>query len=221
MDRTLTLDGIRHTATRLFVGLCFLHVLVVAAVAMVARNTIAGPVIASLVVALLAAGAAWRLKDGITLRSLMAVFLTCGPILFVYAGRGHFSGISGHGDWQVDYHMYFFGVFAMLAAYVDWRPIALAATLTALHHLVLDLVVPANVFPEEGLDRVLVHAIAVVAECGVLFWLTIEIDRLFKRVQEANELVDFTAQETAEQLAREQAENERLRAQLQQPAAAH
>jgi methyl-accepting chemotaxis protein len=151
----------------------------------------------------------------------MAVFLTCGPVLLVYAGRGHFSGFSGNGDWQVDYHMYFFGVFAMLAAYVDWRPIALAATLTALHHLALDLVVPANVFPEEGLDRVLVHAIAVVAECGVLFWLTIAIERLFKRVQEANELVDFTAQETAEQLAREQAENAELRRQLEQMATVH
>jgi methyl-accepting chemotaxis protein len=112
--------------------------------------------------------------------------------------------------------MYFFVIFAMLAAYIDWRPIAVAATLTAAHHLILDLLVPATVFPEEGLDRVLVHALAVLAECSVLFWLTLAIERLFARVQEANSLVDFTAQETAEQLAREHAENAELRRRLQQ-----
>jgi methyl-accepting chemotaxis protein len=171
--------------------------------------------VAAAVIAGLAALCAWRLKDGVLLRCLMAFFVTCGPILFVYAGRGHTSGISGVGNWQVDYHMYFFAVFAMLAAYVDWRPIAAAALLTAGHHLFLDLIVPSNVFPEEGLDRVVLHAVAVLSECGVLFWLTLALDRLFRRVQEANELVDFTARETAEQLAREMEENAKLRRQLQ------
>jgi methyl-accepting chemotaxis protein len=216
MDRTLSLDSIRRAATRLFVGLCFLHVPLAAGVALVGRNPWEAPAAAALVVALLAAFAAWRLKDGLLLRTLMALFLTLGPVLFVYAGRGHSSGLAGVGDWQVDYHMYFFGVFAMLAAYIDWRPIAAAATLTALHHLVLDKIVPANVFPEEGLDRVLLHAIAVVVECGVLFWITVAVQRLFDRVREANELVDFTARETAEQLGTVQAENARLREQLQQ-----
>jgi methyl-accepting chemotaxis protein len=216
MDRTLTLAGIRHTATRLFVCLCLFHVPVVAVVAVIARNPFAGPAGVALIIALLAACAAWRLQDGLPLRCLMAAFLTCGPVLIVYAGRGHASGFAGNGDWQIDYHMYFFVIFAMLAAYIDWRPIAVAATLTAAHHLILDLLVPATVFPEEGLDRVLVHALAVLAECSVLFWLTLAIERLFARVQEANSLVDFTAQETAEQLAREHAENAELRRRLQQ-----
>lgn len=220
MDGSLTLDGIRRSATKIFTILTAVHVPLVALVAIVARNDWAGPALAALVIALLAALCSWRMKDGVLLRCLMAVFLTCGPILLVYAGRGHASGFSGVGDWQVDYHMYFFGVFAMLAAYIDWRPIALAAAVTALHHLLLDLIVPTNVFPEEGLDRVLVHALAVVAECSVLFWLTVAIDRLFKRVQEANELVDFTARETAEQLAHEQAENDRLRELVRQSSVA-
>src|ERR1700685_1755931 len=154
---------------------------------------------------------AWKLRDGLALRSIMAICLTFGPILFVYAGRGHFSGIAGNGDWQIDYHMYFFGVFAMLTAYVDWRPIAISAALTAVHHLVLDLVVPANVFPEEGLDRVVLHALAVVIECGVLFWLTVAINSLFKRLED---LVDFTSRETAAALMREMEINAELRDKL-------
>jgi methyl-accepting chemotaxis protein len=99
----------------------------------------------------------------------------------------------------------------MLAAFIDWRPIAVSAGLTAAHHLILDLVVPGNVFPEEGIDRVALHAFAVVIECGVLFWLTIAIQALFKRLEE---LVDFTTRETADALMREMEINATLRAQL-------
>jgi methyl-accepting chemotaxis protein len=187
------------------------------AVAMIARNSWREPMAVAFAVALVATLAAWKLRDGLLLRSVMAVALTFGPILFVYAARGHFSGIAGNGDWQIDYHMYFFGVFAMLTAYVDWRPIAISAALTAVHHLLLDLVVPANVFPEEGIDRVALHAIAVVIECGVLFWLTVAIGALFKRLED---LVDLTSRETAEALTREAETISALRNQLDQQLAA-
>jgi methyl-accepting chemotaxis protein len=175
------------------------------------RNSWREPAAIALAVALVATVAAWKLRDGIALRSVIAVCLTFGPILFVYAGRGHLSGIAGNGDWQIDYHMYFFGVFAMLAAYIDWRAIAVSAALTAGHHLLLDLVLPANVFPEEGIDRVALHALAVVIECGVLFWLTLAIASLFQRLED---LVDFTSRETAEALTREMEANAALREQL-------
>jgi methyl-accepting chemotaxis protein len=209
--KTLKLSDIRARATQLFVLMTWIHVVLVVLVAMVARNPWTTPAIIALAVALAATLCSRLLRDGLMLRSLMAVFMTAAPILLVYVARGHHSGFSGNGDWQIDYHMYFFGIFAMLAAYVDWRPIAIAAALTAVHHLVLDLFVPANVFPEEGLDRVLVHAIAVVAECGVLFWLTGAIDSLFKRI---DDLIDFVSRETADAIAHEQQANAVLREQL-------
>src|ERR1700681_1119031 len=205
------LGSIRARATSIFVWVTWAHVLLVGGVALMARNPWREPMAVAALVALVATLAAWKVRDGLALRSVIAVCLTFGPILFVYAGRGHFSGLAGNGDWQIDYHMYFFGVFAMLTAYVDWRPIALAAGLTAVHHLILDLVVPANVFPEEGIDRVALHAVAVVIECGVLFWLTAAIAALFARLED---LVDFTSRETAEALSREQATNTALRDQL-------
>ena len=211
MSSSFTLDGIRATATRIFVWVVWAHVLLAGGISLLARNPWQDAVATALGFAIVATLAAWRMRDGLPLRSIIAVCLTFGPIIFVYAGRGHFSGIAGNGDWQIDYHMYFFGVFAMLSAYIDWRVIAVSAALTAGHHLILDLVVPGNVFPEEGIDRVALHAIAVVIECGVLFWLTIAITALFKRLED---LVDFTSRETAEALTREMEANAALRAQL-------
>jgi methyl-accepting chemotaxis protein len=213
LSNSFTLGGIRATATKIFVWVVWAHVLLAGGVALIAHNRWQEPMAVTLVIALVATLAAWKLRDGLALRSIIAVCLTFGPIVFVFAGRGHFSGFAGNGDWQIDYHMYFFGVFAMLTAFIDWRPIAVSAALTAGHHLILDLVVPGNVFPEEGIDRVALHALAVVVECGVLFWLTIAVQALFKRLED---LVDFTSRETAEALTREMEANADLRAQLHQ-----
>jgi methyl-accepting chemotaxis protein len=211
LSNSFTLGGIRATATRIFVWVAWAHVLLAGGVALIARNRWQEPMAVTLAFALVATLAAWKIRDGLTLRSIVAICLTFGPIVFVFAGRGHLSGLAGNGDWQIDYHMYFFGIFAMLTAFVDWRPIAVSAALTAGHHLILDLVIPGNVFPEEGIDRVALHALAVVVECGVLFWLTIAIGALFKRLED---LVDFTSRETAEALTREMEVNADLRAQL-------
>jgi methyl-accepting chemotaxis protein len=213
VPKSFTLTDIRATATKIFVWVVWVHVLLAGGVALWAHNSWQEPMAIALGFAIVATLAAWKLRDGFALRSIIAVCLTFGPIVFVYAARGHFSGLAGNGDWQVDYHMYFFGVFAMLSAYVDWRIIAISAGLTAGHHLLLDLVTPANVFPEEGIDRVVLHALAVVVECSVLFWLTIAIASLFKRLED---LVDFTSRETAEVLTRELEVNAALRAQLAQ-----
>lgn len=212
MPRSFSLAQIRETATRIFVWVAWAHVALAAGISLIARNPWAGPAAVALAIALVATLAAWVLRDGLARRSILAVCLTFGPIIFVYAGRGHTSGFAGNGDWQIDYHMYFFGVFAMLTAFVDWRPIALSAAVTAVHHLMLDLVVPANVFPEEGIDRVALHAIAVVIECGVLFWLTTAISALFKRLED---LVNLTSRETAEALTQQLEENAALRAELE------
>jgi len=211
---SFTLDGIRARASQIFVAVCWLHVGAAAIVAAIARNPVALPIAIAAVAAITITLAVWRLKDGLLLRSIVAVCLTFGPIVFVYAGRGHSGGLSGLEDWQIDYHMYFFAIFAMLVAYMDWRPIAIAAVLTAGHHLLLDLIVPANVFPEEGLDRVVLHALVVAAECSVLFWLTYQVNALFNRVEQANALVELTAEQTAEALTEQLAENAALKARL-------
>ena len=78
---------------------------------------------------------------------------------------------SGH-PWQVDMHMYFYAALAMSVAMFDVRATFAAAAATALHHLVLNFAAPALVFPGGAdLPRVVLHALIVVAETGVLLYL--------------------------------------------------
>ena len=209
--RAFTLEDIRKRATSLYVLISWLHIPAAALIALNARNDWLIPALVLAVVAILATLCARLLPSSSLQRCLIAVMLTAAPIVFVYAGRGDSSGFSGHGDWQIDYHMYFFAIFAMLVGYVDWRPIVASAGLTAAHHLILDFVAPAAVFPQEGLDRVLLHALCVVAECSVLIWITSTIKALFFRI---DELMDFTTKATAEAIADSIAEKAALEREL-------
>jgi len=168
------LRQLRGQASRVFAALLWLHVPVIVAIAASNHTEIMLPTLAAAVCALLGSLAAWRVPEALAGRMIIAYAFVMMPMLMVHAGAG---------VWQIDYHMYFFAVYAMLAIYVDWRPIALAATLTALHHVILDFIAPGSVFPTQsgfdGLPRVIMHAIIVVAECGVLFWMSNRVYALF------------------------------------------
>jgi methyl-accepting chemotaxis protein len=88
--------------------------------------------------------------------------------------------------WQLDSHMYFFAALAILAAYCDWRVVLVAAATIALHHLILNFLLPAAVYPG-GADfgRVVLHAVIVVLETGVLICLTYQLEVLFRLSQAA------------------------------------
>ena len=168
------LRELRKRASSVFTVILWVHVPLLTAIAAWNHNdplSVAGATVALSAIGTLAA---WYSPDGLVGRLGIACALIGMPMLLVHAGAGL---------WQIDYHMYFFVIFAMLSAYVDWRPIALAATLTALHHLVLDFVMPMAIFPEQsgmgGIPRVILHALIVVAECGVLFWMTNRVRALF------------------------------------------
>jgi two-component system, chemotaxis family, sensor kinase CheA len=166
---TSDLDGLRASASKVFAVLLWFHVLVVTAIAYSNHVPVLNVIPIMVVTALIGTFAAWRWK-GLVQRLSIAAGLTVGPAMMVYAGLG---------PWQIDWHMYFFVVFGMLVVYVDWRPIALAAGLTAAHHLVLDLVFPGAVFPEAGFGRVVMHAAIVIVDCAMLFWLVSLMQQLF------------------------------------------
>ena len=57
-----------------------------------------------------------------------------------------------------------------------------AASVVAVHHLVLSFVLPAAVFPGGGgVGRVLVHAVILVCEAGALMWAANNIAAMFAR----------------------------------------
>jgi len=85
----------------------------------------------------------------------------------------------GQGPLQIEMHFYYFASFAMLAAFCEWPIIVLAAATTAVHHLVLNFLMPAAVFPDgSDFGRVVLHAGVVVIESAVLIWLTIYLSKL-------------------------------------------
>lgn len=101
---------------------------------------------------------------------------------------------AGH-PWQPDIHMYYFAVLALLAGFCDWRPILMGAVLTALHHLVLQYVLPAAVFYQGGsLLRVLLHAVIVVVEASFLAMFAIVLQRMFARNEESLERAQAVAE---------------------------
>src|SRR6185437_89285 len=110
-------------------------------------------------------------RDSLFVRYVIALALMTMVSLIVWLA---------HGPLQTDAHLYYFAAYAVLAAFCDWQIIVLAAGVTAVHHLGLDLLMPYALFPD-GADiwRVLLHAAIVVIEAAVLVWLTLHLSRLF------------------------------------------
>jgi methyl-accepting chemotaxis protein len=114
---------------------------------------------------------------------------------------------SGTG-WLVDFHMVFFAFLAVLAIMADWRVILAATLTTALHHLLLNFVAPAFVFPDgASLTRVLFHAVIVLVEAGVLAILCLRLEALVVGLMQARaDQAALDAERAAERevIAREQ-----------------
>jgi len=114
-----------------------------------------------------------------------------------------------HGrDWQIDVHMYFFAGLAILSIYCDWRVIIMGAVAIACHHLVLNFLLPAAVYPNGGdFLRVVLHAVIVVLEAVTLTWMTYKMETLLA----ANEQSIVAMDEAQERERALQAQQENLR----------
>ena len=87
-----------------------------------------------------AATLSWRAAgNGLSTRLIFAVALMGDVSVFAFQLAGH--------PWQIDMHMYFFAALACLVAYCDYRPIVAGTVAVALHHLVLNFMLPAAIYP--------------------------------------------------------------------------
>jgi methyl-accepting chemotaxis protein len=184
------LEALRESTSRTLLPLLWLHVPVVVIVGMMRGADWMAPT-AVLAAMALAATLSWRATgNGLSTRLLIAVALMGAVSLLVFEMSGH--------PWQADTHMYFFAILATLVAYCDYRPIIIGAVAVALHHLALNFILPAAVYPG-GADvgRVALHAVILLMEAGVLIWLTHRLTQLFVTVaQKAAEAEAATAAET-------------------------
>jgi methyl-accepting chemotaxis protein len=107
---------------------------------------------------------------------------------------GAFAGKA----WQIDMHMAYFAALACLAIFADWKVILAGAATVAVHHLLLDLVLPGAVFPGGGdLLRVVDHAVILIVEAGALIWMTWNNEGMITRVNESLGLAAANAEQAA------------------------
>lgn len=111
-------------------------------------------------------------------RCAVAAGIMTFPMILLYQWAGS--------AWMVDLHMVFFACLAIIVVLADWRPIVTGAALTAVHHLLGNLVAPELVYNNGGdILRVILHAVVVVAETAALVFLSVQLQRLIIAQAEA------------------------------------
>lgn len=165
------------------------------------------PVLLSTSVTLIPTYYALRERYDVSAGVVFGIMAAVQPALLVYMLQGH--------PWQMEGHMFFFVGLAALTLVCDWRPIAVAVGLTAVHHLLLSYVAPEWVFIGSGdFVRVMVHALAVSMTLGVLGPMMVHMGKLFVEQAEARAASEDSADSAKQALetarvALEQVETER------------
>jgi len=166
------LADVRKTASKILLAVLCLHIPIAVSIGVMRGASWLVPAAFTLTMAV-AAMVSWRTSGNeLSTRLVFAVALMGDVSMFVFQFAGH--------AWQIDMHMYFFAALACLVAYCDYRPVVAGTVAVALHHLALNFIVPAAVYPEGAdLGRVVFHAVILLIEAGVLIWLAQTLSHLF------------------------------------------
>jgi len=194
------LEALRETTSKALIALLWLHLPIAIAIGTVRGSEWLLPAVFMAVFAA-AATVSWRMAgNGLSTRLTFAVALMGGVSVLAFE-------LSGH-PWQIDVHMYFFAALALLVAYCDYRPIVIGTVAVALHHLILNFLLPAAIFPGGAdLGRVVLHAVILVMEAAVLVWLAHKLSQLFEAMaQKTAELETAHAAEARAQASRVEAD---------------
>ncbi len=124
-------------------------------------------------------------------RLLTGTLAAIHPSIAVYLWQGN--------PVQMDTHLYFMVALAALMLLYDWRPIALASGLIALHHVVVDFFAPDwGFYGSSALVRVLIHAVAVILEFAVLAYVSERLRNLMIEQDAAREASERSVAEANE-----------------------
>lgn len=157
---------------------------------------IGGPIVQLIAVAAVLAGlatlAAW--VKGPVGPIIIGIALAGQTIVFTASFAGH--------PWQIDSHMLFFVILAVVALMQSVPALVVTAGVVALHHLSFGILVPALVFPSVdvilNIERVALHAVIVVIEVGFLSAAILSRARQDRAKQAARmEAVEATARAQA------------------------
>jgi len=183
------LANLRDTTSKLLMGMLWVHVPIAVAAGMMRGTDWLMPALLMAAMAI-AATASWQFSgNGLSTRLIFGVAVMGDVSVLVFQMSAH--------PWQIDMHMYFFAALAFLMSYCDYRPILAGTVAVAVHHLLLNFILPAALYPG-GSDfaRVVLHAVILLLEAGVLIALAHKLAQLF----------ETTARKTAEAEAAREAE---------------
>lgn len=160
--------NLQQSAAKYILPYLFIHIPIVWLTGFITGNNTLGA-IGLITIFAIVPTVCWKLTGVTALtRYLTAVSFMLIIATLVYSFRGH--------EWQIDMHMYFFAGLAMLVAFADWRVYIVATGIIAIHHLALNFIIPAWIFPNGGdLFRVILHAIIVILESAVLTFATLRL----------------------------------------------
>jgi methyl-accepting chemotaxis protein len=165
------LSTLRDLTTKVLLIVLWSHVPIAAVIGLL-RGEFLLPTIFMMAMALAAGLSWWSAGNVVSTRLTISVALMGQVSMFVYQLAGH--------PWQPDAHMYFFVALASLVGYCDYRPIFAGAIAVVLHHLVLNFLMPAAVYPGGAdLGRAVLHAVMVFSEAMVLIGLAHKLTELF------------------------------------------
>jgi methyl-accepting chemotaxis protein len=174
-DATFDLDSLQRKTLKLLVVVLWLQAPLIAFAAWRAGASVAAPTLAALVIAAAV--------------QVLARFDTKGDQARIAAGVGLMASISllvaacAGQKIQVDLHMYYFAALALLVATCDWRVIVAGAVTVALHHIVLNFVLPSLIYPGgSDLLRLAMHAVILVLEAAALVWVAYTVEHMFGAV---------------------------------------
>ncbi|MBU7575211.1 MAG: methyl-accepting chemotaxis protein [Hydrogenophaga sp.] len=167
----------------------------------------------------------WSFLAGEPIFALCAAMLIAVPVIFALQQRGDgiarlstavslpllgglLIALARSTGWLIDMHMVFFAFLAVLVTMACWRVILTATLTIALHHLLLNFVAPAYVFPDGAdLQRVVFHAVVVLMEAAILMLLCQRFEALVRGLTDARNAqaaIDAKLQAEREAVANEQ-----------------
>jgi hypothetical protein len=130
--------------------------------------------------------------------TVLGIMAGLQPAMLIYMLQGH--------PWQMEAHMFFFVGLAALTLVCDWKPIAVASGLIAVHHLLLGYFAPEWVFiGSSDFMRAMLQTLTVAMALGVLGPMMVHMGKLFVEQSDAR-----AASETSASSAREALEHVRL-----------
>lgn len=200
MNTDLGLETLRHVGMRLVVGL----IATLAAVAGLMVLVLPAPdkwpaAVLALLLAVYPTALISQRRIDAGARFTASITVVAMPALLLFISEGQ--------AWQTDLHMLFFALLAAASILCDWKALAAATVVVAIHHLGLGMVMPQWLFTGDGsLARIAFHAVILVVEAATLIWVAQRIVALV----DGNEQQALEREKSAEELAAERAGQARV-----------